>query len=176
MLKILLLIVIIAIVGVLALATVQPDAFRVERSALIKAPPEKVYGLIEDLHRWSAWSPWEKKDPAMQRSFTGAERGAGAKYAWNGNKEVGQGSMLITEATPSSRVAIDLDFVKPFEGHNKVEFTLTPDGDSTTVNWAMSGPMPFISKVICLFVNMDRMIGKDFEAGLASMKAAAESA
>jgi uncharacterized protein YndB with AHSA1/START domain len=176
MLKIVLLVVVIAIVGVLALATVQPDEFRVERSARIKASPEKVYGLIEDLHRWSQWSPWERKDPAMQRSFSGPERGTGAKYAWNGNKDVGQGSMTITEATPSSRVAIALDFLKPFEGHNKVEFTLQPDGDSTHVKWKMSGPMPFISKVICLFVNIDRMIGKDFEAGLSNLKAAAESA
>ncbi|MCC2658405.1 MAG: polyketide cyclase [Panacagrimonas sp.] len=176
MLKILLLVVVIAVLGVLALAYAQPDEFRVERSARIKAAPGKVYDLIADLHRWSAWSPWEKKDPAMQRSFTGAEHGVGAQYAWDGNKNVGQGSMLITEAAPSSRVAIDLDFVKPFEGHNKVVFTLSPDGDSTVVNWAMAGPMPFISKLICLFVNMDRMIGKDFETGLANLKAAAESA
>lgn len=176
MLKILLLVVVIALAGVLALASVQPDDFRVQRSARIDAPPEKVYGLIEDLHRWSAWSPWEKKDPAMQRSFTGAAHGTGSKYAWNGNKDVGQGSMTITDATPSSRVALDLDFVKPFEGHNKVVFTLTPDGDATAVNWEMAGPMPFISKIICLFVDMDRMIGKDFEAGLANLEAAAGSA
>jgi len=176
MLKILLVVVVVAVVGVLALAAMQPEEFRIERSTRIKAPPEKVFALIDDMHRWTAWSPWEKKDPAMQRTFSGAEHGTGAKYAWHGNKDVGQGSMLITESTPASRVAIDLDFVTPFEAHNKVEFTLTPDGDTTTVNWAMAGPMPFISKVICLFVSMDRMVGKDFETGLANLKAAAEAA
>lgn len=176
MLKILLIVIVVAVVGVLAMAAMQPDDFRIERSARIKAPPEKVFALIDDMHRWTAWSPWEKKDPAMQRTFSGAEHGTGAKYAWHGNKNVGQGSMLITESTPASRVAIDLDFVTPFEAHNKVEFTLTPDGDTTTVNWAMAGPMPFISKVICLFVSMDRMVGKDFETGLENLKAAAEAA
>jgi uncharacterized protein YndB with AHSA1/START domain len=162
------------IAGVLFFAATKPDTFRVQRAASIKAPPEKVFALINDFRRWEAWSPWEKKDPAMKRTWGAVTSGKGAKYAWDGNGDVGQGSMEIAESVPPSKVTLKLDFVKPFEGHNIVEFTLEPKGDFTNVTWAMQGPAPFISKVIQVFCDMDSMVGKDFEAGLAGMKAAAE--
>ena len=162
------------IAGVLAFAATRPDTFRVQRAAGIKAPPEKVFALINDFKRWDAWSPWEKKDPAMKRTWGAVTSGKGARYAWDGNSDVGQGSMEITETVAPSRVTLKLDFVKPFEGHNVVEFALEPRGDVTNVSWTIQGPMPYISKVMSVFCNMDSMIGKDFEAGLASMKAAAE--
>jgi len=175
MLKIIVVIIVVAIVGVLAYAATRPDSFRVERSVTIKAPPEKIFPLIDDLHAWTTWSPYEKKDPAMQRTFGSTTRGQGATYAWSGNKEIGQGSMEITESTPSSRIGMDLDFIAPFEAHNKVEFTLLPAGDSTTVTWALFGPSPFISKLMGLVFDMDKMVGTDFEAGLANLKGIAES-
>ena len=136
------------------------DTFRVERKVSIKAPPEKIYALIEDLHAWGAWSPYEKKDPAMQRTFSGAASGKGAIYEWDGNKNVGKGRMEITDTSPPSKIVIKLDFIRPFEGHNIAEFTLEPQGDATNVTWAMHGPAPFISKLMQVFINMDAMIGK----------------
>jgi hypothetical protein len=174
MLKTIALVIVVAIAGVLIFAATKPDTFAVQRSTSIKAPPDRIFPLINDFKRWDAWSPWEKKDPAMKRSYGPTTSGKGAHYAWEGNNDVGQGSMDITESVPPSKVALKLDFVKPFEGHNVVEFTLVPRGESTDVTWSMSGPAPFMSKVMQVFVNMDRMIGKDFEAGLASLKAAAE--
>lgn len=174
MLKKIAIIVVVLIAAILIFAATRPDDFRVQRAASIKAPPEKVFALINDFNRWGAWSPWEKKDPAMKRTFGSVTSGKGAKYAWEGNKDVGKGSMEIAESSPSSKVTIKLDFIEPFEGHNIVDFTLEPKGDSTNVTWSMHGPMPFISKVISVFCNMDSMIGKDFEAGLSNLKAAAE--
>lgn len=174
MLKKIAIIVVVLIAAILIFAATRPDDFHVQRAASIKAPPEKVFALINDFNRWGAWSPWEKKDPAMKRTFGAATSGKGAKYAWEGNKDVGKGSMEIAESSPSSKVTIKLDFIEPFEGHNIVDFTLEPKGDSTNVTWSMHGPMPFISKVISVFCNMDSMIGKDFEAGLSNLKAAAE--
>jgi uncharacterized protein YndB with AHSA1/START domain len=162
------------IAGVLIFAATKPDTFSVQRSASIKAPPEKVFALINDFKAWGPWSPWEKKDPAMKRTFGAVTAGKGAQYAWDGNKDVGQGSMEITESAPSSRIAIKLDFLKPFEAHNKVEFTLAPQGDATNVTWLMHGPANFMTKLMQVFVSMDSMVGKDFEAGLANLKAAAE--
>lgn len=164
----------VLVAGLLGYAAIQPDAFRVERSASIKAPPEKVFALINDFHAWTAWSPWETKDPAMKRIHSGAASGKGAVYAWEGNNQVGQGSMQITRSDASSRITIQLDFIKPFEGHNIAEFTLQPQGDSTHVTWAMYGPSPYLSKLMGVFFDMDHMIGKDFEAGLANLKASAE--
>lgn len=164
----------VLVAGLLGYAAIQPDAFRVERSASIKAPPEKVFALINDFHAWTAWSPWETKDPAMKRIHSGAASGKGAVYAWEGNNQVGQGSMQITRSDASSRITIQLDFIKPFEGHNIAEFTLQPEGDSTHVTWAMYGPSPYLSKLMGVFFDMDHMIGKDFEAGLANLKASAE--
>jgi hypothetical protein len=165
----------VVLVGaVLVFAGSRPDSFSVRRTTSIKSPPERIFPLINDFNRWGAWSPYEKKDPAMKRSFSGPASGKGAVYAWEGNKDVGQGRMEIADAAAPSRVTLKLDFVKPFETHNTVDFLLEPKGDVTELTWAMDGPMPFVSKVICLFVDMDRMVGKDFEAGLASLKAIAE--
>jgi len=173
-LKIIAIVVGVLIVGVLVLAAMKPDSFRVERSASIKAPPEKIFPLINDFHNWGAWSPWEKMDPTMKRTHSGAPSGKGAVYEWEGNSKVGAGRMEILETTPPSNARIQLDFIKPFEGHNIAEYTLQPQGDGTTVTWAMYGPAPFMSKLMQVFVSMDSMIGKDFEAGLANMKAIAE--
>jgi hypothetical protein len=174
MFKIIAIIVAVLIAGVLILAATKPDTFRVQRGTSIKAPPEKIFALINDFKRWGAWSPWEKKDPAMTRTFGAATSGKGAVYAWEGNKDVGQGSMEIAESVPSSKLTLKLDFLKPFEAHNIVDFTLESKGDSTNVTWAMQGDTPYFAKIIHVFINMDRMVGKDFEAGLANLKAAAE--
>jgi carbon monoxide dehydrogenase subunit G len=174
MLKIATVIVAVLIAGVLILAATKPDTFRVQRAAIVEAPPEKVFAFINDFKRWGAWSPWEKKDPEMKRTFGAATSGKGAVYAWDGNKDVGQGRMEIAESVPPSKVAIKLDFLKPFEAHNMVEFTLEPEGDGTNVTWAMQGDSPYFAKIMQVFVSMDRMVGKDFEAGLTNLKAAAE--
>lgn len=174
MIKAIGIVVVLAIVGVLIFAATKPDSFRVQRATSIKAPPERIFPLINEFQRWGAWSPYEKKDPAMKRTLSGPAGGKGAVYAWEGNGDVGQGRMEIADASAPSRVTIRLDFVKPFEAHNIVDFTLEPKGDATSVTWDMRGPMPFISKVITIFVDMDRMVGSDFEAGLANLKAIAE--
>ncbi|HET6839974.1 MAG TPA: SRPBCC family protein [Bradyrhizobium sp.] len=160
--------VVLAIVFVLAAA--KPDTFRVRRAASVKAPPERIFPLINDFHQWATWSPWENKDPAMQRSYSGATSGRGAIYGWDGNRNVGSGRMEILESSEPSKIIIKLDFFKPFEGHNTAEFTMAPQGENTHVTWEMHGPAPFMSKVVQVFMSMDRMIGKDFEAGLANLK------
>jgi len=167
--------VVVLLTALLIYAATQPDTFRIQRATNIKAPPEKIFAVLNDFLRWEAWSPWEKKDPAMKRTFSAVTSGKGAVYAWEGNRDVGQGRMEIAESVAPSKVAIKLDFVKPFETHNIVEFTLEPKADSTNVTWTMQGPMPYISKLITVFVNMDSMVGKDFEAGLANLKAGAEN-
>ena len=174
MIKIIGLVIALAVAAVLVLAAMKPDVFRVQRAASIKAPPEKVFALINDFKRWDAWSPWEKKDPAMKRSFGAATAGKGASYAWEGNKDVGQGSMEITASVPSSAIKLKLDFLKPFEAHNQVEFTLVAKRDATQVTWTMAGDTPYFAKIIHVFINMDSMVGKDFEAGLANLKSIAE--
>lgn len=174
MIKKTLLLIVVAIAAILGYATTKPDTFSVQRKTTIKAPPQKIAALITDFHNWQAWSPWEKLDPAMQRTFTGPGSGQGAQYAWQGNDKVGAGRMEITEAAGPERTVIKLDFLKPFESHNTTIFTLSPDGENTKVNWTMTGPSPFVSKVMTVFVSMDSMIGKDFEKGLNKLKAAAE--
>jgi uncharacterized protein YndB with AHSA1/START domain len=168
------LVVVLLIGGLLGFAATRPDTFRVERSASINAPPEKIFALIQDFHNWPSWSPWEKLDPAMKKTHSGSEQGTGAAYAWEGNNDVGQGHMEITDATSPSKVVIKLDFLKPFEAHNMAEFTLEAKGAATTVIWAMHGPNPYLAKVMQLFCSMDSMVGKYFEAGLANLKAQAE--
>jgi hypothetical protein len=158
------------IAGVLVFASTKPNTFRVERKLAVKAPADAVYALIADFHRWGGWSPYETRDPGMTRTFGGAERGQGATYAWDGNNNVGAGRMEILEAATPSKIRIKLDFERPFEGHNVAEFTMAPQGDATLVTWAMYGPAPFMSKLMQVFINMDSMIGKDFEAGLANLK------
>jgi len=164
----------LAIVVLLIYAATQPSAFRVQRSANIQAPPERIFPHINDFHSWGAWSPWEKLDPNLKRTFSGPASGVGSTYAWEGNKKVGQGRMEITEATEPSKIAIKLDFIKPFEAHNTAEFALARNGQSTDLTWAMLGHKPFLFKVMSVFMDMDKMIGKDFEAGLANLKAIAE--
>jgi uncharacterized protein YndB with AHSA1/START domain len=174
MFKIIAIVIVALIAAVLIYASTKPDIFVVLRSTTIKAPPEKIFALINDFNGWMAWSPWEKKDPAMKRTYGATSIGKGATYAWEGNKDVGQGSMEITESTPSSRVALKLDFLKPFEAHNQVDFTLEPKGDATGVTWRMQGPTPYFAKIVHVFMDMDKMVGKDFEAGLTNLKASAE--
>ena len=167
--------IIVCLVGLLlAYASTRPGAIHVQRAATIKAPADAIFPLINDFHQWTAWSPWEKRDPALKRTYGGAQSGAGAIYEWDGNKQVGQGRMEITESSPPSRIAIQLDFIKPFEGHNVAEFTLVPQNGATQVHWAMRGPSPYVARLMGIFFNMDKMIGQDFEAGLANLKAAAE--
>ena len=160
----------IAVAAVLGLAATKPNTLRVQREVSIKAPAEAIFPLISDFHQWRNWSPYEEKDPAMKRTYGGAERGKGAVYAWDGDKNVGSGRMEILEAAPPSRVVIKLDFFKPFEGHNTAEFTMLPQVDSTHVTWLMHGPANFLSRLIQVFINLDNMIGRDFEAGLANLK------
>lgn len=166
--------VVVPLAAVLIFAATKPDTFRVQRATSIKAPAEKIFPLIADFHGWGAWSPYEKLDPAMKRTFSGAANGKGAVYEWDSDGKAGRGRMEITDAPAPSKVAIKLDFFKPFEAHNIAEFTLEPKGDSTNVTWAMHGPNLYIGKVMSIFFNMDSMIGKDFETGLANMKALAE--
>ena len=175
MIKIILIVVAVALVALLIYAAMRPDAFRVERSAVIQAPPEKVFALIDDFRRWTAWSPWEKVDPQLKRTYSGAASGKGAAYAWEGNKNVGSGRMEITESAAPAKIVIKLDFITPFEGHNTAEFSLTPGPQGTNVTWALFGPSPYISKLMGVFINMDRMIGGQFELGLATMKTVAET-
>ena len=167
-------VVLVLIAALLAFAATKPDSFRVQRTASIKAPPDKIFPLISDLKSWAAWSPWEKIDPAMKRTHSGAPSGKGAVYAWEGNREIGAGRMEILDATAPARVTIRLDFVKPFEAQTFAEFTLQPQGEATNVTWAMYGPSTYVSKLMSVFFDMDAMIGGKFAAGLANLKAAAE--
>jgi carbon monoxide dehydrogenase subunit G len=165
---------VVAVVALLGFAATRPDTFRIQRSAAIKAPPEKIFAFINDLHSWVSWSPWENLDPALKRTYSGAANGPGAVYEWEGNKNVGKGRMEIAEMSPPSRITIKLDFLKPFEAHNTAEFTLEWQGDSTQITWAMHGRQPYMFKVMGLFFSMDKMIGKNFETGLANLKSIAE--
>ena len=166
----------IAVAAVLILAATKPGTLRVQRSVGIKAPPERIFPLISDFHQWLTWSPYEQKDPAMKRTYSGAERGKGAVYAWDGDKNVGSGRMEILEASVPSKITIKLDFIRPFSANNTAEYTFANQGGSTNVTWAMIGKQPFMFKVMKVFMDMDKIVGKDFEAGLASMKAIAEKA
>ncbi len=172
--KTVIIVVVVLLAAVLVAAAMRPDDFSVQRSVSIKAPPDKIYPMLVDFRQWPAWSPWEKLDPDMKRTLSGPASGPGASYAWQGSGKVGAGRMEIKEAAVPTKVAIQLDFIKPFEGHNVTDFTLVPRGAQTEVTWLMHGPAPFVSKLMGLFVDMDKMIGKDFEAGLANLKAATE--
>lgn len=151
------------------------DTYTVERSATIAAPPQEIYRHLIDFRRWSDWSPWEDMDPAMDKTFSGADAGVGARYAWSGNRKVGQGSMEITDATEPSRVQIALEFLKPFKASNTTTFTLAPESDGTHVTWAMTGRKTLMTRVMGVFKSMDSMVGPDFEKGLTRLKAKAES-
>jgi uncharacterized protein YndB with AHSA1/START domain len=166
----------IAIAVVLILAATKPAAFAIQRSAVMQAPPETVFPLINNFHQWTKWSPWENRDPALKRTYSGAESGKGAVYAWDGNKNVGSGRMEILDASSPSKITIKLDFLKPFEAHNTAEFTFVPERDAAATNviWVMRGPSSFMSKVMQVFMDFDKMIGRDFETGLANLKTLAE--
>ncbi len=173
--KILIGLAVILVILVLVIA-LQPATYQVERSANIAAPAAVVFAQVNDFHKWNAWSPWAKIDPAMKQTFAGAPAGTGAVYTWAGNKAVGAGRMEITESQPSDLIKIKLEFLEPFAATSTTEFTFTPQGNQTAVKWKMSGENNFMAKAFSLFMNMDKMIGGDFEKGLAQMKAAAEAA
>jgi hypothetical protein len=162
-----------AVAALLAYAATRPSSFRIERAVRIEAPPQAVAPLIVDFRAWPRWSPWEKLDPALERRHGGAAAGVGAVYEWRGNSKAGQGRMEITGATPAA-ITIRLEFIKPFPASNTAEFRLTPVGAATDVDWAMFGPRPFMMKLFGVFMDMDKLVGKDFEAGLAAMKQVAE--
>jgi len=174
MTKTIAIVVLLALAGVLVLAALRPDTFRVQRAITIKAPAEKIFPLINDLRRFNTWNPYEKKDPNLQGRYSGAVSGKGAVYSFDGNRNVGQGSVEITDSFAPRRVAMLLHMIRPVEARNDIEFTLEPQGDATQVTWAMQGKVPYVAKIIHVFVSMDRMIGRDFEDGLASLKAEAE--
>lgn len=159
---------------VLILAVTKPATFRLQRSADINAAPATVFAHLQDFHQWGGWSPWERMDPALKRTFSGAPSGKGAIYEWTGNAKVGTGRMEIMESSPPAKLVVKLDFLKPFEAHNTAEFTLEARDSGTHLVWAMYGPSPFMSKVMQVFVSMDSMVGKDFAAGLANLKGVAE--
>lgn len=163
----------ILVAALLIYASTRPDSFRVERSVVINAPPGRIAAILADFRRWPEWSPWEKKDPAMTRTLSGPASGRGAAYEWSGNKQVGHGRMEILDAS-DTLVRVKLDFFSPFEAHNVAEYALRPEGDGTRVTWAMFGPSPFMTKLMGVFMSMEKMVGPDFEAGLASLKAIAE--
>jgi uncharacterized protein YndB with AHSA1/START domain len=161
------------IAALLVYVSTKPDTFRVQRSAAIAAPPEKIFPHLNDLHAHQAWSPFEK-DPAMKRTHSGAPSGKGAVYEWNGNREVGAGRIAITDSVPSSKIVLALDMLKPFAAKNTVEYTLVPNGNATNVTWAMSGRQPFMAKLMGTFIDCEKMVGSQFELGLANLKAIAE--
>ena len=169
-----LIVVAVIVVGLVVVIALQPASFHVTRTAAISAPPAAVFAQVNDFHNWVAWSPWEKLDPGMKRSYEGAPAGVGATYAWSGNSQVGEGRMRITESRPSDLIRIELDFMKPFRATNTAEFSFEPRGDQTAVTWTMTGRKNFVAKAIHLVMSMDRMIGGSFEQGLAQMKAVVE--
>jgi carbon monoxide dehydrogenase subunit G len=166
--------IVVLIAAVLGYAAMQPDTFRIQRSARIQAPPERIFAVLNDFQQSPSWSPYEKKDPSMKRAFSGAPVGKGSVYEFDGNKDVGAGRIEIVESLPRKKVTLQLDMIKPFKARNIVEYTLEPRGDATEVTWAMHGNAPFLSKLICLFMDMDKMVGTDFEVGLANLKAVTE--
>jgi hypothetical protein len=176
MLETILIVVGAVIVLFVVLVALQPAEFSVTRTGTMSAPAADVFAQVNDFHKWNAWSPWAKIDPAMKQTFEGAQAGTGAIYTWLGNKKVGEGRMTITESRPSDLVMIKLEFLKPFKATNATEFTFKPEGNQMLVTWTMTGRKNFIFKAFGLFMNMDKMIGGDFEKGLANMKAVVESA
>ena len=168
---------VVVVLGVFAVVVaMRPSDFRVERSAVVSAPAPVVFAQVNDLHNWDAWSPFAKLDPAAKQTFEGPRAGTGAAFAWAGNKQVGEGRMTITESRPNKLVRFRLDFLKPFAVTNTAEFTFTPQGNQTAVTWSMSGRQNFMAKAFCMFMSMDKMVGGEFEKGLAQMKTVAEAA
>jgi hypothetical protein len=163
-----------AIVLMLVYAWFRPNTFRVERSTVINAPSDKVYKHVANFRQWQAWSPWEGLDPDLRRTFAGPTEGVGAAYSWEGNKKVGAGRMELTKADPKTGLSLKLDFFRPFKANNITDINFTQDSGGTRVNWAMYGPHPFVMRLMSMFVSMDKMVGKDFEKGLAQLKAVSE--
>ena len=176
MLKKILIALAVIVVVFAVIVALQPSEFRVARTATISAPPPAVFAQVNDFHKWEAWSPWAKLDPAMKQTYEGTPDGTGAVYTWSGNNEVGEGRMTITESRPSDLIRIKLEFLKPFAGTSIAEFTFKPEGNQTMVTWSMAGKNNFMAKAFGLFMNMDKMIGGQFDKGLAQMKSVAESA
>ena len=174
MLKWSLIAVAVVVVGFVIAVAMQPSDFKVERSATVRAPAPEAFAQVNDFQNWRKWSPWEKVDPALKRQYEGPKAGTGAVYAWQGNKEVGEGRMTIVESRPGDLVRIKLEFFKPFAATNTAEFRFKPEGDGTAVTWTMTGQNNFLAKAMCMFVNMDRMVGGMFEQGLAQMKTVVE--
>jgi Polyketide cyclase / dehydrase and lipid transport len=152
------------------------DTYTVERSTTVQAEPARVYEQVEDFHRWPTWSPWEELDPDMERTYSGPERGVGSVYSWSGNRKAGEGRMEIARANEPNEVQVDLQFIKPFKSSNVTSFRFDPEGDGTRVTWSMTGPRSFAVKIMGLFKSMDKMVGPDFEKGLARLKQVSESA
>ena len=175
LIKILIAVAVIVVVFIVVVA-MQPSVFRVTRSTTMSAPAPAVFAQVNDFHKWEAWNPWGKIDPAMKQTYEGAPAGPGAIYTWVGNKNVGEGRMTLTESHPSDLIRIKLEFFKPFAGTNIAEFTFKPAGNQTAVTWSMTGKNNFMAKAIHLFMNMDKMIGGQFETGLAQMKSIVEAA
>jgi hypothetical protein len=175
MLKKILLVLVVVILVFVVVVLFQPADYKVTRTATIAAAPDLVFPQVNELKKWEAWSPWAKRDPNMKQTYEGPASGVGAKTAWVGNSEVGEGSMTITESRPNEQILINLVFLKPFEGSSLTEFTFKPEGTGTVVTWTMSGKKNFLSKAVCMFMDMDKMAGGDFEKGLASMKSLVES-
>jgi hypothetical protein len=164
----------VSVVIFLVVVALQPPTFHVERSITVNVPPERTFALVNDFHAWKAWSPWEARDPAMKRTYSGASSGAGAVYAWSGNRDVGEGRMTIESSRDPSLVSIKLEFLKPFVATNTATYSFAPVAGGTRVTWAMDGANAFLAKAFHLFVSVDRLVGADFERGLARMKSAAE--
>lgn len=174
MLKIIALTIIVLVAALLIYAAMQTDTFRVQRTASINAPADEIFPFINDLRSFNTWNPYGKKDPAMKGTYSGPSSGTGAEYAFDGNKEVGKGTIEITGSSHPSKVTMNLNMMDPFEARNVVEFTLQSVGEATNVTWSMQGSLPYIAKVIHLLFDMDRMVGNDFETGLANLKSLAE--
>ena len=166
----------VIVVGLVVVIAMQPADFRVERSATIPAPPEEVFAQVNDFHAWKEWSPWAKLDPQSKETYEGPAAGAGAIFKWSGNNEVGEGMMTVTDSQPNDLIRIKLDFIRPFAATNTGEFTFKPQGDQTLVTWSMFGQNTFMGKAIHLVMDMDKMVGTNFEQGLAQMKSVVEAA
>lgn len=167
----------VALLGaIVVLASLKPEAFRVSRSQLVAAPAEAVFAHLVDFHQWNAWSPWAKRDPSAKNTFEGPESGVGSSFAWAGNSKIGAGKMTIEECVRDELLRIKLEFERPMKAVNRASFELKPQGEGTRVTWSMAGKNNFYAKLFSLVVDMDKMIGKDFEEGLANLKALAEAA
>ena len=175
MLKKILIALAVIVVVFIVIVALQPSDFRVARSTTISAPPPAVFAQVNDFHKWEAWNPWGKIDPAMKQTYEGALAGPGAIYTWSGNNEVGEGRMTITDSRPSDLIRVKLEFFKPFAATNTAEFAFKPEGNQTLVTWSMFGEKNFMAKAVHLVMNMDKMIGGQFEKGLADMKSAVEA-